>query len=88
MCMTRRPEVEKFADLMEEVLRANDWKGGWANDSIQWFFLKLIEEVAEIGLLIREPSLYKKPVWENLIKNEAADVANVAMMIADKTGEL
>ena len=86
--MTRRPEVEKFADLMEQVLQDNDWKGGWANYSMQWLFLKLIEEVAELGFLVREPNIYNPERQREMIKRESADIANIAMMIADKTGTL
>lgn len=68
-----RGEVTWFAQQMEAKLRENDWKGGWKDCRIQYLFEKLDEEVHELSVCISN---------EEVIK-EAADVANVAMMIAD-----
>ena len=43
-----RPEVEKFADLMEAQLRANDHKGGWQNCAPHWLLMRMIEETNEV----------------------------------------
>jgi hypothetical protein len=71
-----RPVVQWFAEQMELQLRANDHKGGWAGDSTESLLDRLDEEVAEL----RECSS-KREI------EEAADVANFAMMIADQSVE-
>lgn len=38
-----RTSLKTFATTMEEVLKANDWKGGWDDESI-WDLLKRLEE--------------------------------------------
>jgi NTP pyrophosphatase (non-canonical NTP hydrolase) len=69
---------------MESRLKKNDHKGGWHDCFTPWLFRRLTEEVAELR---RE--IYDKASWsENRIINEAADVANFAMMIADNMHEL
>ncbi|MCG8400087.1 MAG: hypothetical protein MJA84_00655 [Firmicutes bacterium] len=74
-----REEVRWFTRLMEERLQANDHKGGWENCSLEWLVIKLTEEVGEVAALICKHDLCR----EKIIK-EAADVANMAMMIADQ----
>lgn len=69
-----RPQVKWFAEKMEETLKANDHKGGWDNCNTLWLISRLREEVDEL-----EGSC----VNEKVIK-EATDVANFAMMIADR----
>ncbi len=78
--VTLRSEVQEFAQMMEKKLRAKDYKGGWQDESIEdWLFPALWEEVLELALAIRENKS------EVLIAEEAVDVANFAMMIADVT---
>lgn len=81
--------VRHFAGLMEMVLRDNDWKGGWekskSNNTIHFFRDKLWEEYMELQALLKDIS-HGVPVDANRIAREAADVANVAMMIADNWG--
>lgn len=76
--MEVRSEVQWFAEEMEKVLKENDWKGGWKDCSISWMIIKLSEEVGELATLF----VNNADTTEEVIK-EAADVANVAMMIAD-----
>jgi len=68
-----RPALRWFAEQMELKLRANDHKGGWNQCSLQYLFEKLDEEVGELSATLTN---------EETIR-EAADVANIAMMIAD-----
>jgi hypothetical protein len=77
---TIRPEVMAFAVLMETKLYMNDHKGGWRNDTPEALLERLYEEVDEL-----KEALLVKSVR---IANEAADVANFAMMIADVGGFL
>lgn len=69
-----REPVLWFAGKMESKLQENDHKGGWENCTFQYLFQKLDEEVKELTTCISE---------EKAIQ-EAADVANIAMMIADR----
>ena len=75
--LRRRKVLMWFTRLMEEVLRDNDFKGGWDNCSNSYLIAKLNEEVDEL----------KAAIWKDLdaqtIIKETADVANIAMMIAD-----
>lgn len=78
---TMRPEIKRFAGLMEMKLRKHDpargqrWKGGepsFCLGRIENIFCELQEAVAagtKVGL-------------------KAADLANHAMMLADQAGEL
>jgi len=72
-----RAEVERFADVMEERLKENDHKGGWLTCSSEYLLRRLREEVDELETALTEDSN------DDLIA-EAADIANFAMMIADK----
>ena len=79
-----RPEVRAFALLMEERLRANDHKGGWKQCVGSWLLGRLIEEVGEL----REEMLVADTTGAHCVGDEAADVANFAMMIADVAHDL
>lgn len=71
-----RMEVRRFSLLMELKLRKNDHKGGWANMPRETLLALLDGEVQEL----REAIASGDPLD---IAQEAADVANYAMMIAD-----
>ena len=87
-----RPEVIAFAHHMEAKLRENDHKGGWRNDLPSVLMERLHQEAEELNAALdggkdcacREACCGHwatvKPV--NVLQ-EAADVANFAMMIAD-----
>ena len=108
-----REEVTRFAFIMENKLRVNDYKHGWKECPNDFLITKLLEESAELiwtinrgrGMgkylddlvdcfrqeLIREAQETSRDSTEL----EAADVANIAMMLADnntdeisKKGEL
>lgn len=71
-----RPAVLWFAQQMELALRANDHKGGWHQDDP----LELCERIDD-ELLELKDSLTTCPPPGRI--SEAADVANMAMMVAD-----
>ena len=75
-----RPEVRRFAQCMETQLRANDHKGGWHDDGWEALLRRLREETKELARELRRNRLRIEDVV-----NEAADVANFAMMIADNS---
>lgn len=72
-----REEVRWFAVEMERKLRQNDWRGGWADSHPDWLLDRLREETRELDAAVQAG----RP---NKIIDEAADVANFAMMIADQ----
>lgn len=82
-----RPALAMFAIAMEARLRANDHKGGWGDCQYRFLFRRLLEEAEEL----REATgIHCSACGHNPgkkdgrdIRDEAADVANFAMMIAD-----
>lgn len=80
-----RQQVAAFAGLMERKLQQNDHKGGWTNESIEYLFDRLKQEVGELQKELKgEISGGAKPTNAELASLEAVDVANFAMMIVDK----
>lgn len=76
-----RDEVVWFASRMEAKLRKNDHKSHWSYLSVGQLRRRLAQEFAELKRAIdREASAAE-------IIDEAADVANFAMMIADHMKE-
>ena len=96
-----RREVRAFAILMETELRANDHKPGWKNDTPLSLATRVSEEAKELWdavMLFEDWGLHlpnenpesriemRKKTVE--IAKEAADVANMAMMVVDVYGLL
>jgi hypothetical protein len=77
--MTPRPEVQAFAVEMERELRNNDHKGGWKCDLRPRLAGRVLEEAQELMDAVRT----QQPA--HVIVAEPADVANMAMMVADVT---
>ena len=76
-----RPEVVAFARLMEDRLRANEHKGGWKGCNTNWLMGRLREEAKELQAIFDQG-------MGGDVGHEAADVANFAMMVADKHGAI
>ena len=72
-----RKEVQKFAEEMERVLRANDHKGGWKDMSDEQIYHRIKEELQEL----EETSITNIFTWN--AKKECVDVANFCMMLFD-----
>jgi NTP pyrophosphatase (non-canonical NTP hydrolase) len=77
--------VEKFAELMEERLAANDYKCGWADADTDYLLGRIEDEVHELKEALFEHDWVRTGSKELAInvRKECADVANFAMMIAD-----
>jgi NTP pyrophosphatase (non-canonical NTP hydrolase) len=88
-----RAEVMAFARIMEAALQANEHKGHWDRCDPRWLLAKLMEEVGELAQVIVGMYL---PDGERIASpdegintavrtgvREAADVGNLAMMLAD-----
>jgi NTP pyrophosphatase (non-canonical NTP hydrolase) len=84
-----RPEVIAFADAMERKLRANDHKPGWKYDSDGALLARLTEESGELRRAVNRLHNEhlkinpEKAAATQRVLDEAADVGNFAMMIAD-----
>lgn len=86
---TVRAEIGGFAVKMEKKLQKNDWKGGWDEMSLYELMLRLQEEVKELLWCIVEALVgIKQDKTPNDVINECCDVANFAMMIADKAAKI
>jgi NTP pyrophosphatase (non-canonical NTP hydrolase) len=83
-----RPEVQRFAVLMERKLRDNDHKAGWHGDAAVELLARLVEESGELASFLVNHRGLPMSAWRQRVAAEAADVANFAMMIADVTGGL
>lgn len=87
--VTLRPEVLQFAVEMEKKLQANDHKTPWDKDSLGWLLKRLKEELVEAEEASKAigPADYAGEDIDELCAaaiREWADVANFAMMLADK----
>jgi len=76
-----RSSVRWFSEEMEKKLRRYDYRGGWEECSPDWILARMYDEILE---LIEAKN---KKDWANVIE-EAADVANFAMMMASIAQEL
>ncbi|HEX9908628.1 MAG TPA: hypothetical protein VGB78_09240 [Thermoplasmata archaeon] len=75
-----RREVEEFAEAMELELMKHDDRTGWKQCKVEWLLKRLREETDELEATLRD----KNPNGKiTRVKEEAADVGNFAMMIAD-----
>lgn len=71
-----RPVVREFAAGMEAKLRMNDHKPHWRTCSLEYLRARLSQEVAELDGALEDGD-------PRLVRGEAVDVANFAMMLAD-----
>jgi len=74
--LTPRKEIKVFAEIMEAKLSQHDDRPHWNDEELDYLVARFDEEVKEFKEAIKS----KNP---NHIILEAADVANMAMMIAD-----
>jgi hypothetical protein len=80
MVLKHREPLVWFTSQMEQKLRANDHKDGWHDCEIDWLFDRLSEEAGELRLALQ----HRKGL---AIIDECTDVANFAMMLADRVRE-
>jgi NTP pyrophosphatase (non-canonical NTP hydrolase) len=81
-----RPAVLKFAQAMEDRLREHDAERGahgWDNSDSFWLYDRLRQECRELRKELRRADGNCDVGYLARIRDEAADVANFAMMIAD-----
>ena len=81
-----REPVRWFAEQMERKLAAHDDREGWGECIVGWLMNRMTEEAEELRHAWIDARCADRdrtdPEWDNVI-DEAADVANFAMMIAD-----
>lgn len=80
-----RPKVRAFAEQIEMALRRNDHNGGWSGCSPEWLVAKLAEELGECARYVVRRA---DRAHANDVAKECADIAAVAMMLADVCGGL
>lgn len=74
---------------MQAKLDANADKGGWHDDSPRSLLKRVREETEELAEVLEESR--RAPSWDyagfkERVRDEAADIANMAMMVADAYG--
>ncbi len=74
-----RVEVSHFVEAMESKLKQNDDRDGWQDCSMEYLLGRLAGECVELNKAVDS--------GEGILE-EAIDVANFAMMIADRAGAL
>jgi len=79
--MTQRPELQRFADRMESILKDNDHKGGWDNEENDYLFNYLMAEAEELRQAIEIGD-------EDKVRKECCDLANLAMMLFNNNEDL
>lgn len=86
-----RAPLRRFAEEMERKLKANDHKGGWLGCSFKYLFDRMSAERRELHIVVDKCLEEQDPKVRNDLRRkaieEAADVANFAMFIADKMRE-
>ena len=70
--------LRAFQYWMNKNLIANEHKGHWRNESNHYLIRRLREEVEELATLVSNTPYPSEQICE-----EAADVANFAMMLSD-----
>lgn len=84
-----RDEVRVFAKLMEQKLRLHGDRPGWRDEDVKWLMMRLYDEAGELSkTLILVGDHEVTPELAQAIALECADVANFAMMVADRMGGL
>ena len=79
-CAQPRPQVQRFAEQMEKVLKENDHKGGWDNMHPLELLNRMKEETTKLADALENG-------FEDASIKETTDVANFAMMIFDVVKE-
>ena len=78
-----RPEVRRFAELMEAKLKKNDHKSHGSKESFTYLFGRLDDERKELNQAVSSAKTNN-----GRIADEAVDVANFLMMIVDNLESL
>jgi len=67
-----RPEIELFAQAMENTMKKHDKKKGdsWKTEDVDWLRAKLVEEFEEY--------------FDTFDKKELVDIANMCMMLYNR----
>lgn len=83
-----RPELQKFAEQMEIILRENDYKSGLDSENLTYFNDKFNSHSKKLNYLITRyydlsiPDVFRNnKTISNLIRNEVIDCANYLLAI-------
>lgn len=90
MANNRWPTVDRFAAFMRQKLDENEHKGGWECEDEDWLLDRIQQELNELreAWEAKPRGSAARTEWRTRIVREAADVANMAMMLADVCGAL
>lgn len=80
-----RWQVRAFAESMEEILKKNDYKGGWQSCSKEYLRNRLVEEMGEYFGLIAKDIDSRDIRPRELEQKELLDMANFCMMLWDRS---
>jgi hypothetical protein len=80
--VTPRKELTAFARAMEKVLRQNDWKHGWENDSVKALVDRIWDEIREMEVAMS--NYQKNCALPEDAQKELVDIANFCMMAWDR----
>ena len=79
--------LPEFVVEMAKKLNLNQHKGGWTGETNAFLLSELDNHLAQLKRLLRKRRPNTSAGWDNRLKeiaDEAADVANFAMMLWDK----
>lgn len=79
-----RPALRAFAEIMEARLRLNDHKTAWQHELDPQILERLRRSLGKLERANHDAALLKQNGCQAEIVREAADVANFAMMLADR----
>ena len=69
-----------FIKEMDEVLRKNDYKGGWGDCDVKYLQARLVEEMGEYFALVSKGGMSRGESY----KKELIDIANFCLMLWDR----
>lgn len=78
----------EFTEIMRARLNENLHKPGWQGDTFSSLFMRLTEEALELFKCAQGVDTRPSPEQLAKISDEAADVANFAMMISDNAEKI
>lgn len=79
-----RPEVRNFAEWMEKKLVKNDYRGGWIECEDSYLLTMLYDHIEKLKFSLLNGHELDSQEAKEKVYADAADCANICMMLADK----
>lgn len=86
----QRPQLKEFADYMEQVLQANDHKGGWDRMNPLGLLDRAWDELRELDRIMfssQAGTISFDQSQLDEVRRETADVASFCMMIFQRVAD-